>query len=77
MNGKLFVAKFQGTKGRYLVTDEGGTYGGQKIRDARQEKYGNKPDEYTGLYLDENYRIFGKWEVVSIREFVPPVRQAS
>lgn len=68
---KYYVARFKGTKGRYLVAEEApGSYGGQRILDRRQEKYGNPPDPATGLYLHEAYRSFDAREVVRIQPFV-------
>lgn len=70
----LFIARFKNVKGRFLVSDHDcpGGYGGQKILNARQEKYGNKPDPASGLYLDEMYRVFSASEVESIK----PLRRA-
>jgi hypothetical protein len=67
-----YIAKFRGAKGRYLVEREGaGYYGGQRIRDRRQEKYGNPPDAATGLYLDESYRSFSGHDLVTLKPFKP------
>ncbi len=42
----LFIAKLNNAKGRFLLSGEKGQGGfdGWKIHDARQAKYGNKPD---------------------------------
>lgn len=73
---RYFIARFAHAKGRYLVEREaGGYYGGQRIHDARQARYGNRPDPATGLYLNEMYRSFSASELVSIRPFTPPARQ--
>lgn len=70
---KLFIAKFKRAKGRYLVQSDSDYavcgYEGQKILNKKQEKYGNKPDPQTGLYLDEMWRSFGCDEVTSIKPF--------
>ena len=66
---QYFVARFAHTRGRYLVEQEAGGYGGQRIMDRRQEKHGNKPDPSTGLYLHEMYRWFGPNEVTHIKPF--------
>jgi hypothetical protein len=71
---RQFVATFKGAKGRYLVTYDGGGYGGQRIADRRQLKHGNLPDPETGLWLYESYRSFSSYDLVTIRPFV---RQAS
>jgi hypothetical protein len=70
MNGR-YIARFKHAPGRYLVEHEGGgSYGGQKIMNRRQEKYGNHPDPATGLYLHEMYRCFSTSELISIKPFV-------
>lgn len=72
---QLYIARFKWTKGRYLVTkDAGGGFGGQKILNARQEKYGNHPDPQSGLYLDEMYRSFSPNDVESLKAFTPKAR---
>lgn len=63
----LYIAKFKNVPGKYLVSgDTGPGYQGQKILDARQEKFGNKPDSPSGFYLDEKSRMFSASEVESI-----------
>jgi hypothetical protein len=69
----LYVATFKNTKGRYLVwaemyagSDEVFCYSGQRIMDRRQlTKHGNPPDPETGLWLNEQYRVFSASELVS------------
>jgi hypothetical protein len=65
-----YIAKFRNVKGRYLVRSEGiGVYGGQRIADRRQLKYGNQPDPETGLWLYESYRVFGTDELIELRPY--------
>lgn len=71
---QLYIATFKSATGRYLVEDlaqtwaeAGRAYGGQRIADARQEKYGNHPDPVSGLYLYESYRTFSASDLKSIR----------
>lgn len=68
---KLYVATFKNARGRYLVERAGNGYEGQKIHDARQEKYGNKPDSETGLYLGEMWRWHATEDLKSLKEFTP------
>lgn len=64
---KLYIARFKHAKGRYLVTTDGYGFQGQKIASARQERYGNKPDPVSGLYLYESHCMFGRDELVSLK----------
>jgi hypothetical protein len=67
-----FIAKLKTAKGRFLLSGERGQGGfdGWKIHDARQAKYGNKPDPDTGLYLNEMHRYISESDIASIKPFV-------
>jgi hypothetical protein len=64
---ELFVARFKGAPGRYLVSSDADSYSGQRILDRRQLAHGNLPDRRTGLFLNEMTRTFSLSDLLSIR----------
>lgn len=70
-----YIAKLKHRTGRYLLSGEIGEGGfdAWKIHDARQAKYGNKPDAHTGLYLNEMHCYVSESDVQSLKPFVPAV----
>jgi hypothetical protein len=67
MNPNRYIATFKYSKWRWFVTETGGGYEGVRIHDARQLKYGNKPDAETGLFLGEQFGYFGHGEVKTLK----------
>lgn len=69
-----FIAKFRNCPGRYFAVQDGRIFEARKIGNAKRqlERYGNKPDAFTGLALNEMTRIFDVSEAVKLTPFTPP-----
>lgn len=69
-----FIAKFKNCPGRYFAIRAGCGFEARKIGNAKRqlERYGNKPDEFTGLALNEMTRYFDSTEAVKLTPFTPP-----
>jgi hypothetical protein len=71
---RYFIAKFKNLPGRYFAVETGGGFEARKIHNAKRqwERYHNRPDEFTGLALNEMTYYFSHSDVVSLKPFTPP-----